>query len=344
MNTNEPGAIDAWLQFHAPNVEHNDQLERNDVVTNPGRRTVRVGTRGSALALRQTELVIEGLRPHAPDVEFEVRVIRTAGDADQHRDASQFEGQGIFVHTIEQALRNGEIDIAVHSAKDMPSALAPGLALVFPVREDPRDALVSRDGRSLAELPPGARVGTGSPRRRSLLLHHRPDLEVVPIRGNVDTRMRRAQSGDLAGVVVAAAGLRRLGRELEITELLAPSQFVPAVSQGILAIETRSDDSDSRKIVQPLDHGPTRSAAETERQVALTVGAGCQTAIGAFAEVQPNGITVSAFLGLEDGELIWAQANGPVSDARQIGQRAGEQLMAGRDAHVVGGADRVKRT
>ena len=293
-------------------------------------RRIRVGTRGSALARRQTELVIGWLRGRHPDVEFVVEIIRTAGDVDQDRALSQFDSQGVFVHAIEQALRDGRIDVAVHSSKDMPSELPPGLELIFPPREDPRDALVSREGVKLTDLPTGARIGTGSPRRRALLLYLRPDLEVVPIRGNVDTRVHHAHEGDLDGVVVAAAGMRRLGRQDQIAELLPPDLFIPAVGQGILAVELRSDDRATRELCSVLDDAPTRAAAEAERQVAITVGAGCQTAIGAYAEVRDGELSLSAFLALNDEHLIWAALSGPAPRAQEIGRGVGRQLVEKR--------------
>jgi len=289
-------------------------------------RVVRVGTRGSALARRQTELVIEQLRACAPDVAFSVDVIRTAGDASQGSDANQFEGQGVFVRAIEEALLHGDIDLAVHSSKDMPSSLPSGLTIgAFPQRSDPRDVLVSRQGWRLADLPARARVGTGSPRRRALLLDLRPDLEIVPIRGNVDTRVRRARE-DLDATVVAAAGLVRLGREDEVAEYLDPARFIPAIGQGILALEVRADDEWLLALTGAIDDAASRTCAIAERATAIRVGAGCLSAIGAYAQIEGAELRLDAFLASE-GELRRTAARGSVDDARGIGEQAGDWLM-----------------
>jgi hydroxymethylbilane synthase len=293
-----------------------------------GDSILRVGTRGSALARRQTELVIASLQALDPDLTFQIEIIRTLGDESPQTDLSQFEGQGVFVRGIETSLLNGSIDLAVHSFKDMPSQQPEGLVIgAFPAREDARDALVTRDGMRLAELPEGACIGTGSPRRRALLRDARPDLDVRPLRGNVDTRLHRVADGDLNGIVVAVAGLARLGRSAEIAELLDPSTFTPAIGQGILAVEARSGDQRVLARLAKLDDAQTRACALAERAVAEVIGAGCQVPIGAYARVADDRLQIDAFLAHDDGTVLRARDEGPVAEARAIGARAGSALQ-----------------
>jgi hydroxymethylbilane synthase len=302
----------------------------------------RVGTRGSALARRQTELVIASLLALDPDLTFQIEIIRTLGDESPQTDLSQFEGQGVFVRGIETGLLDGTIDLAVHSFKDMPSQQPEGLVIgAFPTREDARDALVAHDRLRLAELPDGARIGTGSPRRRALLRDARRDLDVQPLRGNVDTRLRRVADGDLDGVIVAAAGLARLGRSTEIAELLDPSTFTPAIGQGILAVEARSGDQRVLDLLARVDDAQARACALAERAVAEVIGAGCQVPIGAFARVEGNRLQLDAFLARDDGTLVRAHDEGPIADARAIGARAGAALtekQRGADPAALRGA------
>jgi hydroxymethylbilane synthase len=295
---------------------------------------LRVGTRGSALARRQADLVIDALRRLDPELSFEVAIIRTLGDEAPQVDLAQFEGQGIFVRAIETALLDQGIDVAVHSFKDMPSRQPDGLAIgAFPPRDDPRDALMTADHVPLHALAPGAVIGTGSPRRRALVLSERHDLNVRPIRGNVDTRLRKVADREVDGVVVAAAGLARLGRTDEIAELLDPRTFTPAVGQGILAAQARADDTRVMSLLAGLDHQDTRACASAERAVADEVGAGCQFPFGAHARVTGARLEIHAFLALaDDGAVLRAHAEGPASDAVAIGARAGAELIRQRHA------------
>lgn len=291
---------------------------------------MRVATRGSALAQRQAAIVIEALRSLDPRVSYSVEIISTQGDDQPQQDASEFEGQGIFVRRIEAALLQGRADIAVHSFKDMPSTPTPGLSVAaFPAREDPRDALVTRDAMPLDRLPAGARVGTASPRRRVLLNDLRRDLEVTPIRGNVDTRLRRVAEGDVDAVVVAAAGLRRLGREAEITETLDPLVFTPAAGQGILAVQVCEGDHGLLDLISALDDPVTRACALAERAVARAVGAGCQTPLGAYARVVDGHLEVVGALGNSPGTGVFrARATGQVSTPETPGTEVGAALRA----------------
>src|SRR3990172_11245643 len=225
-------------------------------------RVLRVGTRGSALALAQADLVVQALRSRGMAVELVT--IRTTGDRNQ-RDSSVLLGTGVFVKELEHALLDGRIDLAAHSAKDLPTAETAGVSVAaFLTRGDPRDALVSRSGRGLGDLPPGARIGTDSPRRRAFLLAARSDLEVTGIRGNVDTRLRKLDAGEFAAIVVAAIGLQRLGLSERIAEALPPEVMLPAVGQGAIAVQARTGDP-LLSPVAALDHLPTRQEVLAER-------------------------------------------------------------------------------
>jgi hydroxymethylbilane synthase len=297
-------------------------------------QVLRVGTRGSALARRQADLVIDALRRLEPELSFEVEIIRTLGDEAPQVDLSLFEGQGIFVRAIETALLEERIDFAVHSFKDMPSRQPDGLAIgAFPPRDDPRDALVTAHRVPLHALASGAVIGTGSPRRRALVLSERSDLDVRPIRGNVDTRLRRVADGNIDGVVLAAAGLARLGRSGEIAETLDPRTFTPAVGQGILAVQARAGDVRVIGLLGSLDHQDTRACATAERAVADEVGAGCQFPFGAYARINGTQLEIDAFLAIaDDGALLRAHVEGPAANASAIGTHAGAELILQRDA------------
>ncbi|BCB85435.1 hydroxymethylbilane synthase [Phytohabitans suffuscus] len=245
--------------------------------------TLRLGTRGSALALAQSQHVADSLRA-ATGQEVELVEIVTAGDRSSA--PVQQLGVGVFVSALRDALGAKEIDFAVHSYKDLPTAPADGLHIAaVPPREDPRDALVASGGRTLAELPPGARVGTGALRRMAQLRALGLQLEVVPIRGNVDTRLRKVSAGELDAVVLARAGIARLGRTAEITETLDPMLMLPAPAQGALAVECRIDAEDLVELLGRLDHAPTRAAVTAERALLATLEAGCSAPVAAFAEV-----------------------------------------------------------
>jgi hydroxymethylbilane synthase len=261
---------------------------------------LRIGTRGSQLATTQSGTVAAALE--ARGVATELVTIRTFGD-DHPGPLAAMPQQGVFVSALRTALLDGEVDVAVHSMKDLPSAPEPGIVLAAaPVREDPRDALVSADGRALDDLADGARVGTGSPRRRARLLALRPDLEVVDLRGNVDSRLARVDSGELDAVVLAVAGLTRLGRAERIVERLDPSRMLPAPAQGTLAVECREDDAATRALLAWLDDPATRLAVLAERAVLAGVQASCASAIGALARLDGDRLTITADASGADGE------------------------------------------
>lgn len=297
-------------------------------------RTLRIGTRPSALATAQTSAVADRLRAAGHDVELVE--VRTRGDESA---APVVElGVGVFVSALRDALVAGQVDVAVHSYKDLPTAPDPRLTLAaVPTREDPRDALVARDGKVLGELPVGARVGTGSPRRRAQLLALGLGLEVVPIRGNVDTRLGKVASGELDAVVVAAAGLRRLGRIGEATELLDPLQMLPAPAQGALAIECRAGDHDlAAQLAHVLDDGYTRAAVTAERAVLAALEAGCSAPVGALADVVSDldddghaidRISLRAVVGTGDGALVRASTTGDMDVAEKLGTALAAELL-----------------
>ena len=293
-------------------------------------RVLRLGTRASALATTQSGMVADMVR--ALGHEVELVHVTTEGDVNRGP-LAQMGGTGVFVSALRDALLDGTVDLAVHSLKDLPTTPAEGITLAaVPQREDPRDVLVARDGLTLGELPAGSRVGTGSPRRAAQLAALGLGLEIVPIRGNVDTRLGKVTSGELDAILLARAGLNRLGRDVA-TEALDPLQMLPAPGQGALAIECRTDDTWLVEVLGALDHAPTRAAVQCERQVLATLEAGCSAPLGALAEVVEG----------EDGEELWIRAvalsadgavqvrrsaSGPPDDAVGVGARLGSEMLA----------------
>jgi hydroxymethylbilane synthase len=272
---------------------------------------LRIGTRGSALARAQTEIVARAL-----DVATAVRVIRTAGDASD-RPITEL-GDGVFVTAIEEALRRREIDLAVHSLKDLPTEERPRLVIAAILeREDPRDVLVTRERGGPAALPPRAVVGTSSPRREAFLHALRPDIVIRPIRGNVGTRLEKVRSGDYDGTILALAGLRRLGIEVGDDEILDPRDSPPAPGQGALAVQCRADDVATRSLLEPLDHVGTRRAVEAERELLRLLGASCEIPLGTWGRLEDGSIVLDAALAT-DGRVRRARGSGddPLAVAR----------------------------
>jgi hydroxymethylbilane synthase len=282
---------------------------------------IRIGTRGSALARRQVELVIDALKQAVPDLALEVVVVQTEGDRRQDVSLDAASGQGIFVKEIEQRLLTGEVDLAVHSLKDMPSETPAGLRIgaVLP-REDARDALVARDGAGLAGLPEGARIGSDSRRRGAQLLALRPDLRIEGVRGNVDTRLRKVEAGEYDGVALAVAGLRRLGLEGRITQVFETAEVVPAPGQGAIAIECRADDDDALALLAKVDDAATRAATDAERAFLRVLGAGCRLPVGAHATVSGDTLKLTAIIADESGALHRGDSTGSTRTAKQAGQ------------------------
>ncbi|HEY3090860.1 MAG TPA: hydroxymethylbilane synthase [Jatrophihabitantaceae bacterium] len=288
-------------------------------------RTLRVGTRGSALARIQTQAVVDALGAPA-----EIVPIVTAGDRSV-APLEQIGGTGVFVSALRAALVGAEIDVAVHSYKDLPTAPCDGVIIAaVPVREDPRDALVARDGLMLAELPPGSRVGTGSPRRAAQLRALGLGLVIEPIRGNVDTRLRRVAEGAFDAVVLALAGLRRLGRDGEVTEILDPIQVLPAPAQGALAVECRASDPATQVLLSIVDDADSRAAVTAERALLAALEAGCTAPVAALAEIAEGPeIYLRGSVTTPDGSrAVRLSATGPATDADGIGRRLAADLLA----------------
>lgn len=289
---------------------------------------IRLGTRGSPLALAQARLVADRLRARGADVEMVS--IRTEGDRLVEARLAALGGKGLFVRELEEALLAGRIDVAVHSLKDLPAELPARLCLAaFLERGDPRDVLVTRRGGGLEDLRPRAVVGTSSLRRRALALALRPDLVLEALRGNVDTRLRKLEGGGWDGVILAAAGLARLGLAPRHARPLDAALFVPAVGQGILGIEARRDDAATRRLVGALDHLPTRACAAAERAYLGRLGASCNTPMAAHATLDGDRLTMTAVVASEDGRrLLRGDASGAPGDAEAVGRRLAESLLA----------------
>jgi len=287
-----------------------------------------IGSRGSQLALWQAHWIQARLEKLGQ--ESRIEIIKTTGDKITDVALSQVGSKGLFTKEIEEALLAGAIDLAVHSLKDMPTELPAGLTLAaIPEREDPRDALVGRSLATLALLAPGARVGTGSLRRSAQLRALRPDLQIEDIRGNVDTRLRKLDEGRYDAIVLASAGLRRLGWENRITELFDPCIMCPAVGQGALAVETRDDGGAAFQIAKRLEHAETRAAVTAERAVLASLGGGCQAPMGAHGTVRNEALHIDALIVSPDGrQLIRQETRGHVSEAVALGHALGAQLLA----------------
>ena len=292
---------------------------------------LRLGTRGSALALAQSGQVAEAVSARLGRPVELVRV-QTEGDVNAAAIA-QIGGTGVFVTALRDALLAGTVDLAVHSYKDLPTAPADGLVIAaVPPREDPREVLVARDGLTLGELGPGARIGTGSPRRTAQLLGLGLGFDVVPIRGNVDTRIGKVRSGGLDAVVLARAGLVRLGRLDEATEVIDPLTMLPAPAQGALAVECRADDADLAAVLGGLDDADTRTAVVAERALLAALEAGCTAPVGALAQVAEGDDGLEIYLrglvaAVDGTDAVRLSATGPTSEAAEVGRRLAAELL-----------------
>lgn len=289
-----------------------------------------VGTRGSKLAVTQTNWVIDKLKEKNPSVEFEVKIIKTKGDIIQNVSLDKIGDKGLFVKEIEQQLIDGDIDMAVHSMKDMPSSLPQGLKFAgIPKREDPRDVLILKEGYSnIEDLPQGATIGTGSKRRKYQLLKHRPDLNIVPIRGNVDTRIRKIKDENLDGVVLAASGILRVGLEDKISCYLPTDIVVPAPAQGALAIEIREDNYQVEVVVNSLRDELTELQVSAERGFLDGVNGSCHIPMGAYCEVKENGIKLTGLFGDQEGKkLIIKSIEGDKDSPRELGKELAKLVL-----------------
>jgi len=289
-----------------------------------------IASRGSQLALWQARWVQQQLA--ALGSPSRIEIVKTTGDQITEVPLAQAGAKGLFTREIEEALLDGRADLAVHSLKDLPTELPAGLLLAaIPAREDPRDAIV---GRCLAELPPGAKVGTSSLRRAAQLRRLRPDLHIEPVRGNLDTRLRKLDQGHYDAIVLAAAGLKRLGWEHRIAGILPPDLVCPAVGQGALAIETAG--RPDSQICAQLDHAPTRQAVTAERALLAALGGGCQVPIGAHATVAEGRLHLVGLVISPGGDdLVRDESRGPAADAAQIGRELGQALLAAGADHIL---------
>lgn len=297
-------------------------------------KTVRIGSRGSALALWQANFVRASLAERC-GIESEILVIKTSGDRFPQAEIASIGVKGVFIKEIEDALLRGDVDLAVHSMKDVPATVPEGLT--FPAicqRDDPRDCLVSRSGAGLNGLPAGARVGTSSVRRQAQLRRLRPDLQLVDLRGNVDTRLRKLDEGQYEAIVVAKAGLDRLGWGSRITEVLSPEVCLPAVAQGALGIEARSEDAELLKILSALDHAETHTAIAAERALLEEVQGGCQLPLGGWARMEAESLILDgAVFSLDGTSHTRDRIAGHPATAAELGRKLARNLFAaGGDA------------
>lgn len=297
---------------------------------------ITIGSRGSALALWQANWVKDRLE--STGHEITIQIIKTSGDKLQNAALAASGTKGLFIKEIEEALLAGQVDLAVHSMKDLPTDLPEGLGVAaVPERESPHDALVSKNGASLQQLPPGARMGTSSLRRQSQLLALRPDLKVVPMRGNVDTRLRKLERGDCEALVLAGAGLKRLGFASHITSWFGESEICPAVGQGALAIETSIANSAVNKAVALLDHASTHQAVRAERAMLEALGGGCQLPIAAYAKHDSGHLHLRGVVADPDGKrLLRASATGQPEKPENLGQQVAEDLLRQGASELLG--------
>lgn len=290
---------------------------------------LRIGTRGSMLALQQSGMMKKALESLWPELSVELQIIKTTGDKITDVPLAKVGGKGLFVKEIEDALLEGSVDIAIHSMKDVPAVLPEGLEIgAVPEREDPRDVLIMRKGKELGDLPRGAITGTSSLRRMAQILRKRPDLDVRTLRGNLETRLRKLQEGLYDAIILAAAGIRRMGWQDRITAFLDPSEFIPAIGQGALGIEARSNDERVRKILKPINHPLTEVAVKAERSLLKELEGGCQVPIGGHARVAGNNIELLGLVASLDGkEVFRSQQTGPVEDAVKLGAKVAAELL-----------------
>ena len=288
-----------------------------------------IGTRGSQLALWQANFIKSEIERHFEKITVDLQIIKTTGDRITDRPLAMVGGKGLFVKEIENALLNHEIDLAVHSMKDMPGELPDGLIIgAVPQRENPYDVLISKDNIRLADYPTGARVGTSSLRRASQIKHIRPDVTISSIRGNLDTRIKKLKSGDYDAIVLAAAGLRRLGQEEEITEYLDEQSMIPAVGQGALCIECRENDPDIAGIMDALNHFETRICVNGERAFLKQIEGSCHIPVACFGKIKNNQVILTAVVASEDGnDIIREQVVSEYDDIENQGRVLADKVL-----------------
>lgn len=290
---------------------------------------VRIGTRGSPLALAQTRWVEARLQALHPGLATELVIIKTTGDKLKDVPLAQIGGKGLFIKEIEEALLAGQVDLAVHSLKDMPAEMPPGCTLgAVPEREDCRDAFISHRHASLGQIPAGGRVGTGSLRRKAQILHRRPDLTVVHLRGNVDTRLRKLETEGLDAIILAAAGLKRLGLGHIPRGYLAETEMLPAIGQGALGLEVRGDDRTMLDLLHPFNHVPTQVAVTAERAFLARLEGGCQVPVAALGRLEDGALSLEALIGdVEGRQVLQDRLTGPPEEAADLGRRLADLLL-----------------
>ena len=291
--------------------------------------SIKIGTRGSKLALAQTNSVVESIRKINPEITVEISVIKTSGDIMQDVSLLQIGGQGVFVKEIEEALLSGSIDLAVHSMKDVPGDIPEGLtfAAILP-REDARDILVSRGKIKFEFMPKGARIGTGSLRRGAQIKAILPDINIVALRGNIDTRLKKIETENLTGVILAAAGMKRLGYAETITQFLPVELMLPAVGQGALGLQIRKADTELAKILARLNHAPTAVAVTAERSFLRALGGGCWLPIAAYGLIEREHLALEGLVAAPDGtSVIRDKVWGTLSEAEELGKKLADMIM-----------------
>lgn len=292
--------------------------------------TIKIGTRGSKLALYQAEQVKNAIEQLFPEVSTEIKIIKTKGDEVLDVALSKIGDKGLFTKELETELQNGDIDMAVHSLKDLPTELADYFTVGAVLeRADFRDALVSRNHKKLSELTASDKIATSSLRRKAGLLNLNPDFQIIDIRGNVNTRLRKMEEGYCDAIIMAAAGLKRLGLESYITEVLEPETMIPAVSQGVIAVETRKNDDFMSGICQKLNHEQTWKTVIAERAYMKTLQGGCQVPVGCYTQLNNNSLTITGFIASTDGKTyLREQLTGNLGDAETLGKNLAESMLS----------------
>jgi len=302
------------------------------------KQSFRIGTRGSKLALWQANHISSLVSAQNPELNIEIQIIKTTGDSVQDSPLSEIGGKGVFVKEIEEALLSEDIDIAVHSMKDVPTVLPGGLVIgAVAKRHDPRDALISKAGLTLADLPEGSRVGTGSLRRGSQLLGRYPGFSIVSIRGNVDTRVKKLKERqEYDAIILAVAGLERMGLGEEITEIISPDIILPAPGQGIVAIESRANDRETTDILRGINHNETEIAATAERAFLYRLGGDCNVPAGSLATINNNSLTISGIVSSPDGKtLIRKEISGTIEQAQSLGAELADVILESGGSEIL---------
>jgi len=301
-----------------------------------GSRKVTIGSRGSPLALWQANWVKDLLCIHHSDLDVDIKIIKTSGDKIQNVPLAKIGGKGLFVKEIEEGLLRREIDFAVHSMKDMPISFPMNLCIACVTkRENPFDALISKNKTRLKDLPKGAIIGTGSLRRMSQLMHYRPDFNLIPLRGNLETRLKKMESEGLDAIILAAAGLIRLGWNDRITEIISPEILLPAMGQGAVGVETRKNDVDNQILLADMDHEETHYTLDAERALVSQLEGGCNVPIGSFATLTDDQITLTGLVASLDGKILYKKEMTDLkTNAVALGRKIGDEL-------IEMGADRI---